>query len=222
MLERNRLRDRMVDVQIAGRGIRDAKVLDAMRAVPREAFVDPRYKAFAYDDSPLPIGEQQTISQPYVVAMMIEAVEVGECDRVLEVGSGSGYAAAVLSLIVAEVFAIERLGSLVETARPRLRDLGYENIHLHSGDGSLGWPEARPFDAILVAAGSPIVPPSLKEQLAVGGRLVIPVGKADRGQALLKITRVSENEYIEDDLGPVSFVPLIGASGWSEESLVSD
>ncbi|HVZ03329.1 protein-L-isoaspartate(D-aspartate) O-methyltransferase [Hyphomicrobium sp.] len=222
MLERDRLRNRMVDTQIAGRGIRDSHVLDAMRSVPREAFVDPPYKAFAYDDAPLPIGEKQTISQPYIVAMMIEAAEIDKGDRVLEVGSGSGYAAAVLSLIVSEVFAIERDAALADTARRRLADLSYNNIHVRSGDGSLGWPEAQPFDAILVAASSPRVPPALKEQLAVSGHLIIPVGKTERRQALLKITRTSENEFVEVDLGPVSFVPLMGAGGWGEKSLETD
>jgi len=213
-----RSRDRMVDVQIARRGIRDIRVLDAMRRVPRELFVEPGFEEFAYEDGPLPIGEGQTISQPYIVALMIEAAEVSPGDHVLEVGAGSGYAAAVLSRIVDRVRAIERHPSLGESAARRLEELGYTNVDLRTGDGTKGWPEAAPFDAILVAAGGPEVPTALKEQLAIGGRLVIPVGDEILGQRLLRITRESATEYDEEDFGAVSFVPLIGEQGWAEDS----
>src|SRR5438105_4937221 len=187
----------MVDAQIAGRGVRDADVLNAMRSVPREMFVEAGFEEFAYEDGPLPIGERQTISQPYVVALMIEAAELKFGDRVLEVGAGSGYAAAVMSRIADRVHTIERHASLGETARQRFGKLGYDNIDLRVGDGTLGWPEAAPFDAILVAAGGPEVPPSLKQQLAIGGRLVIPIGSHERQQKLLKITCTGENEFVE-------------------------
>jgi protein-L-isoaspartate(D-aspartate) O-methyltransferase len=201
-------RNRMVDTQIAQRGVRDPLVLSAMRDVPREAFLAPDLEEFAYDDGPLPIGEGQTISQPYVVALMIEAAEVKPGERVLEVGAGSGYAAAVLSRIVEEVYAIERHPSLARAASERLHKLGYRNIALRVADGTQGWPEAAPFDAILVAAGSLAIPQALKAQLAVGGRMVIPVGEAD-GQDLIKIVRRDETDYDEEYLGPVRFVPLI-------------
>jgi protein-L-isoaspartate(D-aspartate) O-methyltransferase len=173
----SRARDRMVDIQIGRRGVSDPLILEAMRRVPREAFVEPGYEEFAYEDGPLPIGEGQTISQPYIVAFMIEAAEVRRGDSVLEVGAGSGYAAGVVSQIADHVYAIERHPSLVEAARQRLRALGYDNIDLQVGDGTRGWPDAAPFDAILVAAGGPMIPMALKEQLAIGGRLVVPVGE---------------------------------------------
>src|SRR5881227_4267142 len=194
-------RERMVQVQIAERGIRDSRVLDAMRCVPREAFVEPGFKEFAYEDGPLPIGEGQTISQPYIVALMIEAAGVKPGDSVLEVGAGSGYAAAVMAQIANQVYAIERHPSLGKSARQRFKKLGYDNIELRVGDGTRGWPEAAPFDAILVAAGGPEVPPALKEQLAIGGRLVIPVGEEERYQTLIKLTRKSESEFEEENLG---------------------
>jgi protein-L-isoaspartate(D-aspartate) O-methyltransferase len=217
MPDLSRARDRMVDVQIARRGVRDPRVLDAMRRVPREAFVEPGLEEFAYEDGPLPIGEGQTISQPYVVALMIEAAEVKPGERVLEVGAGSGYAAAVVGRIAGRVHAVERHPSLAASARRRLGGLGYDNIELRVGDGTLGWPEAAPFDAILVAAGGPEVPPALREQLAIGGRLVIPVGGEERRQTLLKVTRTGETRYEEEDLGGVAFVPLVGEQGWAED-----
>ena len=217
MLDLTRARERMVEVQIARRGVRDVHVLEAMRRVPREAFVGSGYEEFAYEDGPLPIGEGQTISQPYVVALMIEAAEVKPGDRVLEVGAGSGYAAAVLSQIADRVHAIERHRSLAEAAGPRFETLGYDNIELRVGDGTLGWPEAAPFDAILVAAGGPEAPEELKRQLAIGGRLVIPVGKAPRRQTLLKLTRKAEDSFEEEELGGVMFVPLVGEQGWAED-----
>src|SRR3954452_8355935 len=213
----SRARDRMVNIQIAGRGVRDPLVLEAMRRVPREAFVEPGFEEFAYEDGPLPIGEGQTISQPYIVALMIEAAEVRPGDRVLEVGAGSGYAAAVMSRIADRVYAIERIPSLGEAARCRFERLGYDNIELRVGDGTTGWPETAPFDAILVAAGGPDVPPALKEQLAIGGRLVIPVGEDLHDQTLLEITRTSETAFEVEDMGTVRFVPLIGEQGWAED-----
>jgi protein-L-isoaspartate(D-aspartate) O-methyltransferase len=212
-----RARDRMVDVQIARRGIRDPYVLEALRRVPREAFVEPGLEEFAYEDSPLPIGEGQTISQPYIVALMIEAAEVKPGDSVLEVGAGSGYAAAVIGQIADRVYAIERHPSLGKAAQQRFKKLGYDNIELRVGDGTRGWSEAAPFDAILVAAGGPEVPPALKEQLTIGGRLVIPVGEEERYQTLMKLTRKSEAEFEEENLGAVAFVPLIGEQGWAED-----
>src|SRR5215216_3758394 len=217
MLDLARARDRMVDIQIAGRGVRDTDVLEALRRIPREAFVEPGFEEFAYEDGPLPIDEGQTISQPYIVALMIEAADVKPGDIVLEVGAGSGYAAAVMGQIADRVYAIERHPSLGEAARRRFRRLGYDNIDLRVGDGTKGWPEAGPFDAILVAAGGPEVPPALKEQLTIGGRLLIPVGEQERYQTLLKVTRKSEADYNEEDLGAVAFVPLIGEQGWAED-----
>ncbi len=207
-----RARKRMVDEQIAGRGIRDAGVLAAMREVPREAFVDPGYEEFAYDDEPLPIEAGQTISQPYMVATMIEAGEIGPNDRVLEVGAGSGYAAAVMSRIAKQVYGIERHEVLGALAKERFESLGYDNIELRIGDGTRGWPEAAPFDAILVAAAATEAPQPLQEQLAIGGRLVIPIGEQRWPQSLRKITRKSATEYESEDLGAVAFVPLIGGA----------
>ena len=203
----------MVNVQLAGRGIRDQHVLAAMGCVPREIFVDPGYEEFAYEDRPLPIGEGQTISQPYIVALMIEAAELKKDDRALEVGAGSGYAAAVMSRIAARVYAIERHRVLGDMARRRIEMLGYDNVELRIGDGTVGWPDEAPFDAILVAASGPEVPPALKEQLVIGGRLIIPVGEQLFGQTLRKVARMSETEYSEESLGGVAFVPLVSKQG---------
>lgn len=205
----------MVDVQIARRGVRNPMVLEAMRAVPRERFVPEQMAEFAYEDGPLPIQADQTISQPYIVAAMIEAAEVSEGDRVLEVGAGSGYAAAVLGEIAAEVIAIERHAELARLAARRIAELGYGNVHVREGDGTLGAPDDALFDAILVAAGGPEVPEALKQQLRPGGRLVIPVGEAG-SQALCKLTR-TRTGFEREDLGAVTFVPLIGAQGWQED-----
>jgi protein-L-isoaspartate(D-aspartate) O-methyltransferase len=219
MLEPSHLRERMVASQIARRGINDRYVLKAMREVPREIFVAPALEEFAYADTALPIEARQTISQPYVVALMIAAAAVKPGDRVLEVGAGSGYAAAVLSQIADAVYAIERHAALVEAARQRFRRLGYDNVEIRVGDGTLGWAEAAPFDGILVSAGGPNVPPALKEQLAIGGRLVIPVGEDERSQDLLKITRTAESVFEEETLGSVRFVPLVGKGGWPEHAV---
>jgi protein-L-isoaspartate(D-aspartate) O-methyltransferase len=207
-------RERMVQRQVRARGIRDEAILDALREVPREVFVLDKYKAAAYDDSPLPIPAGQTISQPYVVALMIRTLRLGPEDKVLEVGSGSGYAAAILSRIVNEVHAVERHEELVEYARERLAQIEYDNVHVHHADGTMGWPQAAPYDGIMVSASGPRVPHSLEKQLAVGGRLVMPVGRARGLQTLIRLTRISEDEYEEKDLGGVRFVPLIGEEGW--------
>jgi protein-L-isoaspartate(D-aspartate) O-methyltransferase len=210
-------REEMVETQIAARGIRDPAVLEAMRTIPREAFVPLSVVPFAYEDEALPIPEGQTISQPYVVAAMIEAVEPKRDDRALEIGTGSGYAAAVLAHLVSEVFTVERLVALAESARRRLADLGYHNVHVRCGDGTLGWPEHAPYDAIIVTAGGPKVPPALLDQLTVGGRLVMPVGSTRRFQQLVRIIRLAENEYEHAELEGVTFVPLIGEQGWTDE-----
>jgi protein-L-isoaspartate(D-aspartate) O-methyltransferase len=210
------LRSRMVDVQLSRRGIRDLRVLAAMRAVPRERFVPEAMAEFAYENGPLPIEAGQTISQPYIVAAMIEAAEVGEDDRVLEVGAGSGYAAAVLGHVAGEVIAIERHGELARLARQRMIALDYRNVDIREGDGTFGLPDEAPFDAILVAAGGPDVPDALKAQLAIGGRLVMPVGDQD-SQTLCKVTRLESGDYEEENLGTVTFVPLIGEHGWQED-----
>lgn len=203
----------MVDRQIAARGIADIRVLDAMLEVPREEFVPEEVREFAYDDTPLPIEAGQTISQPYIVALMIEAAAIAQGDRILEIGVGSGYAAAVMSRIGRRVHAIDRHGELADLARDRLAQLGYDNVVVRTGDGTRGWPENAPFDVILVAASGPGIPEPLCRQLVIGGRLVIPVGDPDQ-QQLVRITRTAQNDYREEDLGPVRFVPLIGAHGW--------
>jgi protein-L-isoaspartate(D-aspartate) O-methyltransferase len=209
-------RRRMVEEQLAARDIRDPLVLAAMGKVPREAFVDADQAAFAYDDGPLPIGEGQTISQPYVVARMTEAATLVRTDRALEIGTGSGYAAAVLAEIAAEVYTVERLAGLAERARRRLAELGYANVHVRVGDGTLGWPEHAPYDAIIVTAGGPGIPPALREQLAIGGRLVMPVGPMRYDQRLVRLLRAGADDYRREELDPVAFVPLIGAQGWPE------
>jgi protein-L-isoaspartate(D-aspartate) O-methyltransferase len=197
-------------------GIRDETVLKAMANVPREKFVGINLLEFAYDDSPLPIEEGQTISQPYIVALMTEALMLKPGDRVLEVGTGSGYAAAVLGEVADEVYTVERHESLAHQASVRLKELNYDNVHVLCGDGTLGWPEHAPYDGIVVAAGGPEAPRSLIEQLAVGGRLVIPVGASTREQTLIRITRINNDEVEFEELGAVRFVPLIGEEGWKE------
>jgi protein-L-isoaspartate(D-aspartate) O-methyltransferase len=214
-------RRRMVERQIAGRGVRDERVLEACRRVPREAFVPAPFAGQAYDDRPLPIGEGQTISQPFIVALMTEALRLpppaeGAPTRALEIGTGSGYAAAVLAEVADEVVTIERHRALAEHARAVLAELGYANVRVVDGDGTRGWPERAPYDGIVVAAGGPSVPRSLREQLAEGGRLVIPVGPAGDVQKLVVITRLAGSRWREEDLGEVRFVPLIGEEGWTE------
>jgi protein-L-isoaspartate(D-aspartate) O-methyltransferase len=211
------LRDGMVDRQVAGRGVRSQLVLNAMRAVPREAFLPEPLREFAYEDAPLPIAEGQTISQPYIVALMTEALALEGGEKVLEIGTGSGYAAAILSRIAGNVYTVERIGQLAEKAAATLSDLGYRNVHVLHGDGTRGWPDHAPYDAIVVAAGGPEVPESLKTQLKIGGQLVIPVGVDLRVQELLRVTRVAEHEYKTEDIADVRFVPLVGEEGWAPE-----
>ena len=207
-------RRRMVDSQLASRGIRHPGVLRAMAAVPRERFVPELDAPDVYADSALPIGQGQTISQPYVVALMIEALAPEAVHRVLEIGTGSGYAAAVLAELVGEVYTVERLETLAAAARARLAGLGYRNVHVVEGDGTLGWPEQAPYDGIVVTAGGPEVPAPLLPQLRVGGHLVVPVGPTLRSQELVRVTRRAADEYARESLGPVAFVPLIGEAGW--------
>lgn len=209
-----RMRREMVERQIRRRGIRDRAILEAMLAVPREHFVLDEYRASAYDDAPLPIPANQTISQPYVVALMIRALELSPDDRVLEIGSGSGYAAAILSRIVREVHGVERHRELVIYAQQRLQNLGYDNVHIHHADGTKGWPEAAPYDGIMGSASGPRIPAVLEEQLAIGGHLVMPIGRARGMQNLVRLTRLSQSEYRQRNMGAVRFVPLIGEEGW--------
>ena len=212
----SRERERMVERQIAARGVQDEDVLEAMRNVPREEFVADRLREFAYEDSPLPIEAGQTISQPYIVALMIEAAAIEPGDRVLEIGAGSGYAAAVMAKIARRVYAIERQPELGRVAQERFDRLGYDNIELKVGDGTRGWPEAAPFDAILAAAGGPEVPDALLEQLAPGGRLVMPVGRSRDSQSLVVVRRTGDRRFEQTELGAVRFVPLIGEHGWQD------
>jgi len=206
----------MVDLQLAGRGVADARLLKAFRAVPRHEFVPEDLLEFAYEDAPLPIGSEQTISQPYIVAMTIDALGLRGGERVLEIGTGSGYAAALLSRLASEVFTVERLPSLAESARERLARLGFHNVHVLCGDGTLGWSEHAPYDAIAVAAGGPEVPQALLDQLAPRGRLVMPVGSDATSQILMRVTRRDGNRFDSEPLEEVRFVPLIGEQGWPE------
>jgi protein-L-isoaspartate(D-aspartate) O-methyltransferase len=205
-----RARERMVAEQIEARGVRDRKTLEAIGRVPRHSFALPRQEAEAYDDHPLPIGHDQTISQPYIVAFMTEALGLRSGDAVLEVGTGSGYQAAVLAEIAARVYTIEIADPLAAEARERLRRLGYANVEVRAGDGYAGWPEAAPFDAILVAAAAPRVPEPLRAQLKDGARLVVPVGAQAEGQELFVVTRRGQR-FDERRLLAVRFVPMTGA-----------
>jgi protein-L-isoaspartate(D-aspartate) O-methyltransferase len=202
-------RRRMVERQLAARDIADPNVLRAMMRVPRESFVPAELRESAYRDAPLPIGCGQTISQPYIVAVMAEALEIDGDSRVLEIGTGSGYSAAVLAEIAREVYTIEREEAFAEEAARRLADLGYERVHVLHGDGSKGLPEAAPFDAIAVTAAAAAVPEDLKRQLADGGRLVIPVGERDDVQRLMRIRRVGATSFRRETLMDVRFVPLL-------------
>ena len=200
-------RESMVKRQLAGRDIVDQQVLRVMRKVPRHRFVPDKYREYAYADHPLPIGEEQTISQPYIVAYMTQALGLEPEDRVLEIGTGSGYQAAVLAELVAEVYTIEIIPSLAARADSLLRALGYENIRVRAGDGYLGWPEAAPFDAVMVTAAPDHIPEPLVEQLGEGGQLILPVG--DEYQELVRLTRKDDGNRIESLL-PVRFVPMTG------------
>ena len=208
-------RNMMVENHIIARGIHSQLVLDAMRAVPREDFLPQHHREFAYEDAPLPIAEGQTISQPYIVALMTEALALKGGEKVLEIGTGSGYAAAVLAQIAAEVYTVERIRQLADTAATLLSDLGYTNVHVQHGDGTRGWEDHAPYDAIVVTAGGPEVPESLRSQLKIGGRLVIPVGADPRLQELVRVTRTSEEQYKTDNIADVRFVPLLGEQGWA-------
>ena len=212
-----KLRADMVEKAIFARGVRSEVVLEAMRKVPRESFLPARLREFAYEDTPLPIEEGQTISQPYIVAFMTEALALRGGEKVLEIGTGSGYAAAILSEIAADVYTVERHGPLAEKAAATLADLGYDNVHVLHADGTRGWPEHAPFDGIIVAAGGPTIPESLKSQLRIGGRLVMPVGPDQRAQELVRVTRIGQSEYRREDLADVRFVPLLGEEGWAPE-----
>ena len=210
-------RKKMVDEQLRGRDITDERVLAAMLQIPREEFIPIESRVLSYADDPVPLDYGQTVSQPYITALMAQSLKLKGTETILEVGAGSGYAAAVLSRIAREVYAIERHDSLARKATRRLEELGYENVHVRTGDGTQGWQEKAPFNAILVAAGAPQVPETLKGQLAIGGRLIIPVGSVLCMQTLRKITRVSDNEYHDENLGAVAFVPLIGEHAWAED-----
>lgn len=205
----------MVDYQLIARGVESPLVLEAMGRVAREKFVPDDVRDSAYEDGPLPIGAGQTISQPYIVALMTEALDLRGGERVLDIGTGSGYAAAVLGCIASEVFSVERVPDLARQAARVLASEGFDNVVVRCGDGTLGWPEHQPFDGIVVAAGAPAVPEALKQQLAVGGHLVIPVGSEHAVQSLKRITRLADNEFRTEDLGAVRFVPLLGEQGWS-------
>jgi len=209
-------REKMVRQQIAGRGIDGPRLLDAFRTVPRELFVPDGVREFAYEDGPLPIEAGQTISQPYIVALMIEAAGIAPGDRVLEIGAGSGYAAAVIGRIAAEVIAIERHSELARLARARMERLGYRNVRIVEGDGTAGLPGEAPFEAILCAASGSHVPEALRRQLSIGGILVMPVGEPESVQTLVRVTRRGEEDFEQEELGPVRFVPLIGAHGWTD------
>ena len=209
------LRRRMVEQQLKARGISDAAVLRAMNQIPREAFVPDEYRADAYKDGPLPIGAGQTISQPYIVALMTELLCLGPRDRVLEIGTGSGYQTAVLHSITSNVYSIERLSGLAQQAERVLSSIGCESVTIQTGDGSLGWPEEAPFDAIIVTSGAPGIPEPLKSQLSDGGRLVIPAGTR-QSQTLYRVKRSHDEFTITTHSGCV-FVPLIGTCGWSTE-----
>ncbi|MFL6861505.1 MAG: protein-L-isoaspartate(D-aspartate) O-methyltransferase [Allosphingosinicella sp.] len=210
-------REAMIERQLERRGIADRRVLDAFRAVPRELFVPEELRDFAYEDGPLPIEAEQTISQPFIVAQMIAAAGVSPGAKVLEIGAGSGYAAALIGRIAGQVIAVERHAELAALARRRLEALGYANVRIVHADGSIGLAEEAPFAAILVAASGSHVPEALRAQLAVGGILVMPLGGPDAVQTLIKVTRMSDTDYKEEDLGPVRFVPLIGREGWRDE-----
>jgi protein-L-isoaspartate(D-aspartate) O-methyltransferase len=209
-------REAMVERQLKRRGNTEKMIIDAFLEVPREEFVSSEYAHLAYGDHPLPIEANQTISQPYIVALTIQAAGIGLRDKVLEVGGGSGYAAAVISRIAGKVIAIERQHDLVEVARERLKRLGYDTVEIVEGDGTKGCPEQAPFDAIVAAASGSHVPKAFVEQLAEGGSIVMPVGEPGWVQELVKVTKGPGGKLIQQNLGGVRFVPLIGEEGWKD------
>lgn len=208
-------RQRMVDEQLRTRDIRDKRVLEAMNSIPRHRFVSDDYRHLAYTDGPLPIGGGQTISQPYIVALMTQMLKLKGDEKVLEVGTGSGYQAAVLAYLVREVHSIERHANLSSQAAETINDLGFTNVRIYVGDGTLGWQASAPYDAILVTAAAPEVPQALLEQLSDGGRLVIPVG--GRFSQFLQLWERKGAKYTHDVLVPVAFVPLLGKYGWDDD-----
>lgn len=210
------LRNRMVNEQIISRGVHDERLLDALRCVPRHLFVPEEYAHIAYSDSPLPIGHGQTISQPYIVALMTELLELEGEENVLEVGTGSGYQAALLAFLARQVHTIERHEELAENAEKVLRGLGLTNVLVHVGDGSLGLPKYAPYQAIMITAAAPRVPQPLFDQLVEGGRLVLPEGGA--GGQMLNRWRKQGGEYAQEHIAPVAFVPLRGQHGWKEDN----
>jgi protein-L-isoaspartate(D-aspartate) O-methyltransferase len=213
MIDYIEARHRLVE-NIAARGIHDPLVLAAIEKVPREVFVPEDQRHRAYEDRPLPIGSGQTISQPYIVALMAQSLEPTGHGRFLEIGAGSGYGAAVLACLCDELYTIERRAILAVSAAKRLHELGFDTVRVRHGDGTLGWPELAPYDAVCVTAAGPQVPRRLLEQLAVGGRLVMPVGPVEDHQQLVRVRRVSATELVREDLGAVTFVPLVGAQGY--------
>jgi len=208
--------------QIERRGVKGPRVLAAMKSVPREVFVPEGQRTFAYEDTPLPIGSGQTISQPYIVAYMIDALGLEGGEKVLEIGAGSGYAAAVLSKIAGQVFAIERIGALAGLARANLARAKCDTVRVRHADGTEGWAEEAPFDAILVSAGAPKVPMALAYQLKIGGRMVVPVGADPRAQSLLRVTRTAADAFRDEQLTDVRFVPLVGKEGWDGSTNAED
>lgn len=207
-------RQRMVAEQIISRGVNDERVLEAMRTIPRHLFVDEDYFPEAYYDHPLPIGDGQTISQPYIVALMTSCLELKGTEKVLEIGTGSGYQAAILAVVANEVHTVERVPRLAEKARRVLDLLNYKNIQIHVGDGSLGWPECAPYDCIITTAAAPEVPEGLIQQMKIGGRMVIPVGS--RWRQMLEVWQKTQQGVKKEEVLPVVFVPLLGAKGWQD------
>ena len=214
VLDYHMARERMVKTQLIPRGINDKRVLQAMGKIPRDRFIEEALKGEAYNDHPLPIGHKQTISQPYIVALMTEALELTGNERTLEIGTGSGYQTAILAELSEKVYTVERIKSLLVKSRNILAELGYNNILFKAFDGTLGWKEYEPYDAIIVTAGAPNVPQPLLDQLAEGGRLIIPVGNRF-SQELIKMTK-KRGRYIQKNLGGCRFVDLIGVHGWKD------